>query len=217
MKLINDLEDLKFRDFIKAQVSGDYSCLILEGNPTEVELRQCWHQLMSQYHELTGNTDALGYLKRLSKIEAYTAKVLHVEAICMSIELAENHSDVREKVLKFLQIWGYSRQFTPESTRNDLKYIRNCNGNDRLKLKKLQIEQQEYEEYEAKKAQKQGKKGGKSDPRKDFLGMLHAIEAHKKMVFDRDKLNMLDFAMYVNDLREYNKEMTIKTRTNGNK
>ena len=211
MKLITDLEDLRFKSFIKAQVNKDLSVLIVEGKPTPQDLQAAWNELISQYHELVGNTDVVAYLKRMARIEAYSAKVLHVEAICLGIEQVTDLPHVIEMLVKLLNIWGYSRQFTPESTQSDLKYIRNCNGNDRLKLKKIQIEQDEYEQKEAKKAQKQGK----SDPKKDFMSLLHAIESHKKMVFDRDKLNMYDFAMYVNELKEYSKETAIKLRTNG--
>lgn len=213
MKLITDLEDLLFRTFIKCHVEQQYSCLLLEGEATPDELRHCWENLLSQYHELTGNTDAVHHIKRTAKIEAYTMKVLHVEALCMAVEEAVILPAVLETVVKLLQIWGYKRQFTAETLQNDLKYIRNSNGNDRLKLKRLQIENEEAEEREAKKV----KKAGKSDPKKDFMSMLHAVEAHKKMVFDRDKLNMYDFALYINDLRDYNKQMTIKTKRNGSK
>jgi hypothetical protein len=220
-RVIDQLELLTFPVFIKCIADRDYSGLVLEGTPDEMALYVSWQALLSKFYEEIGDKKTTEYIKRVSKMLSMHLKIVHTSSLCEAVATLHGSvlGDARPDLVKQLtdclvNDWGYTRKFTAESMESDLKFVRISIGTDKMKLKEAQLS---HEAIERKKVEK----GEQMPPKKYWHKQLHAIEAHKKIVFDKKTLNMYDFALYLNELAEHSRELQAitskKTKKNGSK
>lgn len=206
MKFIRELEHLLFPVFIKCIADNDYRGLLLEGEADQMEQYIAWQMLLSKFHNEIGDKKVTSYVNRVSKMIALQLKIAQTYELHEAITTLHKNgiSHIRpeyvERLANCLKEWGYNRKFTPATIVADLQYIANSISNDRLNLKIAKLEHEAIEKKEAES-------GAQLPPKKHWYKQLHAIEAHKKMTFDKSQLNMYDFALYLNELVEYNKEM----------
>jgi hypothetical protein len=117
--LINeDIKHIKMSQFITCDTTGDYSCLVLAGEPRESDLKEAWERILIIKADATKDTTVGGYTKLTSKIQVTALHIANVENIVSAFKI---HYDERFAVR--LRELGYEYEYTPESYLNDLKIV----------------------------------------------------------------------------------------------
>lgn len=56
-KLYRSINTLLLKNFLDAYCDGNLHALIIEGEPTEKALKECWEEILEQYYEAIGGTE----------------------------------------------------------------------------------------------------------------------------------------------------------------
>jgi hypothetical protein len=203
-----DVEENKpfvsYADFITCETKSDYSCLVHTGKPSKEELYAAWMLILSQYYQLIGSKEAASYIKSVSKIEAINTKVFQVKKIVDTLRVYYSQGLTEE-----LKAWGYKLPFTRESLTKDLARVEIAISNDKAKL---EIQRYEYEKQQGKK--------NKSDPKQSkesYIKVLLAIEKHRQISYEPNKLPLYNFCILYKELDDYNRLLKFKNKGNGSR
>jgi hypothetical protein len=85
--LIDNIERLSLARFIDCVCDSNLSVLVLKGEPSEVDLLECWANLYSQYLDVLGDAELL-YIYTLQKeVELINFRITVAEAIVPILEV----------------------------------------------------------------------------------------------------------------------------------
>jgi hypothetical protein len=86
-KLVDRIEKISLAKFIDLVCDQKYSVLIIEGNPSEVDLLECWSNIYSQYLDILGDTETLYLITLQSEVERLNFKITSTEAAIKILRL----------------------------------------------------------------------------------------------------------------------------------
>lgn len=80
-KLIESIEDLRLDQFIDCICDQKLNVLVIEGQPSDVDLLECWANLYSQYLDILDDSETLYMLHLERDVELLRYKIVTAEAI----------------------------------------------------------------------------------------------------------------------------------------
>jgi len=205
VKLVQDLKEITLKEFLNCYYRSDFSSLILQGQPTEEQIEQCWEGIILKYLDYVGGNNQKIYL---SAFRSLVELRLDVELVKILKELLETVYS-KDFAQQLNQICGESYEFNPIDWENYLEEINECcstfirDSNIQIKLKKLEIDSIESSEEEGEKIKEN-----------DFYVTLVNLSNHASIGLN-DSINMLEYCIRYSQYIEYCE--TVKNQLNESK
>lgn len=146
VKFITSCNDLMMDKFIKCLLHKEYSCLILEGSPTEIEMREVWDNIFMDYLDLMDNNKTKLLAKSIKDIARNEAKLMVIE---LALRVLSHHYEFigEENYLicvKNLKDYGYDYEYPrdDEARMKDLERVRSVS---KMAIIKLQSDRANYD------------------------------------------------------------------------
>lgn len=102
-KLYRSIHELPLSLFIDCFCDGKFDSLIINGQPTELELNEVWADILQQYTELIGGSDVRSKIHNIKQIARLESKLLRIESLLRIVQLRPS-KDLFEQLYSF----GYS-------------------------------------------------------------------------------------------------------------
>lgn len=189
MAIINSIQELILKDFIKCSVYKDLSVL---GEGTAEELNKAWLNIMSEYYETAQKQDVITYLKLVRDINLLNLQKALIDSI--SGILNERYSIEACNTLRSL----YPKyKFTEDSFKDDLSLIKGYQTADRISYDKLT---KQLEKLEINK----GKEEVLTDTQRyaKFIHFLADINKYEGVKYDLS-MTVLEYAVHEKRLYDY--------------
>ena len=182
------IKDIKLSDFITAHCDNDLSVLVLQGNPTEEELKVVWDKLFQQYVKAVSGSQ---FQSKLQDVKDYTLLESKIRRASMLLELyqvEEAHKMIAEMLESFKYPIG---TVTVDNLHASLKRFRAYLKADIVKLNGM-----------AKKLETKAEKDVKPTA-ESYYDTLVGIGEHLKVVLIPNEISVALYCSYVNQLNRH--------------
>jgi hypothetical protein len=137
-KLIDKIEKLSLAKFQDLVCDINLSVLIVSGEPSEIDLLECWSNLYSQYLDILGDTETMYIITLQRECEQTNTKIVITEAILNVLEFIHVQSLVDQ-----LKSYGWDTKYLKQGHSNYSQAINKIKG--RVQFLKLRMEEKSNE------------------------------------------------------------------------
>jgi hypothetical protein len=152
--------------YIKCDVHGDYSSLIIAGEPREQDLKEAWNRIQLAKNDATKDNQSSKYAKLTARIQELGLHIANVENVCRAFMLQYD-----ERLADRLREMGYDYPFTEDSYMDNLRIV----GNE------LMTHSVKLEEYKKEHAALFPKSEKKQATEKDYMDAIDEIISWRKL------------------------------------
>jgi hypothetical protein len=186
-KYYTSCEDLPLNLYITCQVDNDLSALVIEGAPSEEELKSAWENITEEYYDLAGES-----------LDTYTLGLyFEVQAMNVKIEVIEQCLSVLKKyycpdLVEILKQHGYPLK---EDETNDqyISALEKIQKRSKVLLIQLQDKFSHLEKI------KSSKKKGDKITRKYYGKLLAHLSKFFQFQISSTKVTVSEYAAYLNE------------------
>jgi len=198
LKLLHNLHEIKLNTFINCYCDEDYNGLIIEGNPTDAELKANWEIILQKYSEAIGGVDLSARVRDFKKYTALANKIKLAQLIIGLVHIEDVQSEIKEL------FFGFGYNMPPKDKLTFIEALQHFEGH----LKKDIIEFKIISDKVIKTYQKEKTK--KID-RTYFISVIADIAEVFNVVLDEDKISVEKYCTFVN---KYNKHIELLIKQN---
>ena len=198
LMFVSSLEDITLHNWIEMDTKGDYSALIMSGEPTQEELYMAWLGLQGQYMALTDKQGADSYMLDISETESLKMRINDVKYLLYALQLTYD-----ERLIEQLRGWDITEALTPESYRKDITRIENRLKSDEMRLMMANNTRALREPQGDRQGTMTAEGETTANTRENYLKILLQIGKMRKMHYSPRLINTFDFAVMYGELKEY--------------
>lgn len=197
-KLYRSIHKLPLHIFIDCIVGKDLSKLIIEGNPSQDELEQCFEALYMDYVELAGGKDATSKLVKAHHISSIQLRVKMFEMLTQAL-LVNPSKEMFELLQQFTQYYPPQKEYSLEQVEVSINKMMPHYKSEKISL---------MLELDAMKLGNENKEQKETHYTYEyFASVLAELESVFKTPSINENMSVGKFCIWINKYKEYVKQV----------